>query len=74
MHVVRDGRVLLARRSSRMAGGAGQWTGPGGRIEPGETAEDAVRRELREEVVLDVTINGLNGVFPLRDPAVVFVS
>ena len=74
MHVVRDGRVLLARRSSRMARGAGQWTGPGGHIEPGETAEEAVRRELREEVALDVTINGLNGIFSLRDPAVVFVS
>lgn len=74
MHVVRDGRVLLARRSARMHRGGGRWTGPGGHIEPGETAEQAVRRELREETGLDVTITGLNGVFSVRDPAVVFVS
>jgi ADP-ribose pyrophosphatase YjhB (NUDIX family) len=74
MHVVRDGRVLLARRSARMRRGGSQWTGPGGHIEPGETAEQAVRRELLEETGLDVAITGLNGVFSIRDPAVVFVS
>jgi ADP-ribose pyrophosphatase YjhB (NUDIX family) len=74
MHVLRDGKVLLARRSERMRRGGGQWTGPGGHIEPGETAEDAVRRELREEVGIDVSITGLNGVYSMRDPAVVFVS
>ncbi len=74
MHVLRDGKVLLARRSDRMRRGGGRWTGPGGHIEPGESAEQAVRRELREEVGLDVSITGINGVYSRRDPAVVFVS
>ena len=74
MHVLRDGKVLMARRSERMRRGGGQWTGPGGHIEPGETAEQAVRRELREEVGIDVSITGLNGVYSMRAPAVVFVS
>jgi mutator protein MutT len=74
MHVIRDGRVLLTRRASSMSRGGGRWTGPGGHIEPGETAEEAVRRELAEEAGIEVTVTGLTGVYSKRDPAVVFVS
>jgi 8-oxo-dGTP diphosphatase len=74
MHVLRDGCVLLARRGPGMNRGAGRWTAPGGHIEAGETAEEAVTRELREEVALDVTITGLTGVYSRRDPAIVFVA
>ena len=48
--VVRDGRVLLGRR--RGAHGAGTWSFPGGKPEPGEAATDAVARELAEETGL----------------------
>ncbi len=57
-----------------MSRGGGRWTGPGGHIEPGETAEEAVRRELAEEAGIEVTVTGLTGVYSKRDPAVVFVS
>ncbi|MEM1343255.1 MAG: (deoxy)nucleoside triphosphate pyrophosphohydrolase [Pseudomonadota bacterium] len=44
-----DGRVLLARRPAHKAMG-GLWEFPGGKIEPGETPEAALIRELHEEL------------------------
>ena len=49
-----DGRVLLAQRPPGKAY-AGYWEFPGGKLEPGETAHDALVRELREELGLEVT-------------------
>ena len=44
-----DGRVLIAQRPEGKSM-AGLWEFPGGKIEAGETPEDAVIRELREEL------------------------
>jgi 8-oxo-dGTP diphosphatase len=59
--VIRDGagRLLLIKR--RNEPGAGLWSLPGGRIEPGETDEQAVVREVREETGLAVTCGALLG-------------
>jgi double-stranded uracil-DNA glycosylase len=46
-----DDRVLLFRYPS--AGYPGVWVGPGGAVEPGESDEEALRREIREETHLD---------------------
>jgi 8-oxo-dGTP diphosphatase len=59
-------QVLLIRRGKppRM----GEWSLPGGRIEPGERAVDAALRELREETGVEARIVGLidvvDGIFP----------
>lgn len=69
--VVRDGRLLLVRRGRGVAAGA--WSLPGGRVEPGETLAEAVRRELREETGLDGEVGPLCGVAERRFPAHHFV-
>lgn len=48
-----QGRVLLARRPEGRAM-AGLWEFPGGKIEPGETPEAALIRELKEELDIDI--------------------
>ncbi len=58
--------VLLIRRGTQPR--IGEWSLPGGRIEPGERAVDAALRELREETGVEARILGLidvvDGIFP----------
>ncbi len=58
--VIRDvrGRVLLARRT-RGRDMAGLWEFPGGKVDAGETAPDALRRELQEELGIEVVPGGM---------------
>ncbi len=53
-----QGRVLLQRRGDR-----GVWGLPGGALELGESAEEAVIREVREETGLEVRVERLVGVY-----------
>ena len=53
-----DGRVLIAQRPEGKSM-AGLWEFPGGKVEPGETPEHALIRELQEEIGIDVTENCL---------------
>jgi len=57
--VIRDrrGRILLARRTEGRDL-AGLWEFPGGKHELGETAEEALKRELREELGVEIEIGG----------------
>ena len=48
-----DGRVLIAQRPEGKAL-AGLWEFPGGKVEPGERPEQALIRELNEELGIDV--------------------
>jgi mutator protein MutT len=63
--VVRDdaGRLLLVRRGREP--GAGRWSLPGGRVEPGETPAAAAAREVAEETGLVVTVGALLATVPI---------
>ncbi|MGH1553760.1 NUDIX domain-containing protein [Streptomyces sp. L7] len=52
------GKILLTRRTD-----TGEWSLPGGHMEPGETITDTARREVREEIGLVVEDLTLLGVF-----------
>ncbi|MFP4303992.1 8-oxo-dGTP diphosphatase MutT [Rhodosalinus sp.] len=54
----RDGRVLLAQRPEGKSM-AGLWEFPGGKVEPGETPEAALIRELNEELGIDTAASCL---------------
>lgn len=53
--IERDGLVLAAQRSAAMSLPL-KWEFPGGKIDPGETAEDCLRRELVEEMGICVGV------------------
>lgn len=69
--VERDGRLLLCRRPQGKRH-AGLWEFPGGKIQPGESAAEAARRELAEELAVEVlSVGGL--LLARSDPGSPFV-
>ena len=55
--IVRDGRIFATQR------GYGDWKDwwefPGGKVEPGESTEDALKREIREELATEIEVDEL---------------
>jgi 8-oxo-dGTP pyrophosphatase MutT (NUDIX family) len=54
--------LLITRRAPNLRSHAGQWALPGGRRDPGESVEDAARRELREETSMEVGPDAILGI------------
>lgn len=58
--ILRDGKILATQRGyGELAGG---WEFPGGKIEPGETPEEALVREIHEELDATIAIDSLVSV------------
>jgi 8-oxo-dGTP diphosphatase len=64
--------LVLARRA--IEPGYGLWVAPGGFVDVGERVEDAVVREVREEVFLDVRINRLLNIYSYPGRTTVIVA
>jgi 8-oxo-dGTP diphosphatase len=56
--VIENGRVLLTQRKSGAHLG-GLWEFPGGKVEPGEDPKEALRRELAEELGIEVVVGDI---------------
>ena len=68
--IAREGRVLMIRRGTDL--GYGLWSLPGGFVDRGEVVESAAAREAWEETGLEVSVDGLLGLFSLPgDPVIV---
>lgn len=57
--VVRRGDAILVTRRRDEPGAPGQWEFPGGKVEPGEREEEALAREIREELGCDAGVGRL---------------
>lgn len=68
--ILEKGKILLVKRAHYPF--IGYWVLPGGGVEYGERVEEAVLRELKEELNISVRIKKLIGVYsdPKRDPRV----
>ena len=69
--IERDGQVLIGQRPAGKRHGL-KWEFPGGKVEPGEAPEDALRRELEEELGIQAVIGsrivGYEYAYPGREP------
>ena len=59
--VVRDGKALVIKRAHEPR--KGEWSLPGGLLELGESLQDAVRREIKEETSLDIDVGPIIETF-----------
>ena len=72
--IVRDGRVLAARRTFP-AEAAGRWEFPGGKVEPGESPDAALVREVAEELSCAIEVTAwLPDEVAIGDPHVLTVA
>ena len=58
--IISDNKVLIAERAPGQ-NLAGKWEFPGGKIEPGETPQECLKREIREELEVDIDVMDLFG-------------
>jgi len=63
--IIHQGKVLFIQRAQELA--RGKWAFPGGSIKGDKTAEEAAKREVKEETGLEIKILRLLGVYRTRE-------
>ena len=58
----KEGKVLLQQRSLNKKKNPGKWAKTGGHVDAGETCEEAIKREVYEEIGLKVNDNEINNI------------
>jgi 8-oxo-dGTP diphosphatase len=64
------GRILAIRRSAASSQFGGNWDLPGGKVDPGESFDVALVREVAEETGLSITLTGVAGATEYDCPKV----
>ncbi len=67
--IERDGKIFAARRAATKKVFPGRIEFVGGHVDPGETLEEALKREIKEEVGLDVVVGQIVGAFTYESEA-----
>ena len=60
--IIKDGRLLIAKRHDGATFEPGKWEFPGGKVDFGEHPEDTIEREIREELGMEVEVLRLHRV------------
>ena len=63
-----QGEYLLVQRIKTSKFFAGMWETPGGKLDPGESFEEALVREAKEEIGLEIALDGLAGASEFELP------
>lgn len=73
--IYKDDKFLIAQRNLKKAQG-GLWEFPGGKVEPEESYQDALKREIKEEFNADIEVEDFVGEnvhhYPERDIKLIF--
>lgn len=73
--IYKDNKFLIAQRNLKKSQG-GFWEFPGGKVEPGETYEEALQREIKEEFDADIEVDEYVGEnvhhYPEKDIKLIF--
>jgi len=68
--IIQEGpKVLLTQRLPGGAEGR-KWEFPGGKVEPGESPEEALRREIQEELAMSISVSGIAEVITYKKQGV----
>jgi len=65
-----EGRILLIKRSSNSKTNPSTWELPGGKVGAGESIEEALKREVKEETGLEITPHQVVGVAEQKFPVI----